>query len=339
MEHDHYVIIGNGPAGNRAADVLREGDPAGRITLVSGEFFPFYYRHKLRFFMAGELEEDQLVVRPPSYYKEQGIRLRLGQRVTRLDVENRTLYFKHMEKVRYTKLLLCSGGRPRLPEVHYAYQQHFTVMHSLSEARRLREQLPRLERLLIVGGDLVSVRVTETLLEQGKQVVFVIDQDSFWPLRLTDEMRGELADNLRRLGAEVIADDQICGADQVGEGYLVCTKRGAEIKCDLIGAFFGLVPDVEWLYSSGLDIDRGVLVDEHLRASAPDVYAAGDCSQVYNPAINNYWVSIGWENARQLGEVAARNVLGGDEEATTPPESALGFEGITVNTSWWRLFD
>ena len=230
MEHDHYVIIGNGAAGNRAADVLREHDAGSRITLVSGEFFPFYYRHRLPYFMAGQLEEAQLIVRPPEYYRERSIRLRLGQRVTHVDVEQRTLYFKHMEKVRYSRLLLCCGGRPRLPEIHYAYQQHFTVMHCLSEARRLREQLPQVSRLLIVGGDLVSVRVTETLLKHDKQVVFLIDRDSFWPLRLTDEMRAEVADNLRQLGAEVIPDDQLCGVEEVGSGYRARTRREIEIE-------------------------------------------------------------------------------------------------------------
>ena len=120
MAAEHYVIIGNGAAANGAADTLRRGDPEGRITLISDEFFPFYYRHMLRHYLVGDKEEEDLMVRPPSYYKENRIRLRLGQTVVKADLEDRTLYLKDMEKVHYTRLLLCVGSRPRIPEVHYA---------------------------------------------------------------------------------------------------------------------------------------------------------------------------------------------------------------------------
>ena len=92
MASEHYVIIGNGVAANSAADILRQSDPDSRITLISREFFPFYYRHKLRFFISDELREDQLLVCPPTQYREQNVRLRLGQEVQRVDLKEKTLY-------------------------------------------------------------------------------------------------------------------------------------------------------------------------------------------------------------------------------------------------------
>ena len=337
MAAEHYVIVGNGAAANKAADVLRAGDSDGRITLISDEFFPFYYRHMLRQYLVGDKEEEDLMVRPPSYYKEHRIRLRLGQTVVKADLEDRTLYLKHMEKVHYTRLLLCVGGRPRTPEVHYAYQDHFTMMKTLADARSLRQRLPEIQRVLIVGGDLTSVRVAASLLKKEKQVLFMIDGDSFWPLKLTTDRRAELTARLEESGATVIDDDAMAGVELNPEGgYDVHTHKGERIACDLIGAFFGLIPDVEFLVGSGLDIERGILVDEFLQTNIANVYAAGDCAQVYNPDIRNYWVSIGWANAERLGEVAARNMLGDTTEADQPPVNALTFEGVKVNTSWWR---
>ncbi|MFC1500415.1 NAD(P)/FAD-dependent oxidoreductase, partial [Candidatus Zixiibacteriota bacterium] len=295
--------------------------------------------HKLRFFISEELGEDQLVVRPPSHYREQNIRLRLGQEVQRVDLQEKTLYLKHMEKVHYTRLLLCSGGWPRIPEIHYPYRQHFTILKGLSHARGFREQISGVDRVLMVGGDLVSLKITETLLDMGREVLFMIDRDSFWPLTLTDDIRDGFAERLSKQGAEVITDDEITGIEKGESGYEVMTRHDRMISCDLVGAFFGLVPNVDFLFSSGLDIDRGILVDDHLQASDPDVWAAGDCAQIWNPAINNYWVSIGWENARILGEVAARNMLGESATAGAPKESALEYEGIKVNTSWWQIYD
>ncbi len=339
MTADHYLIIGNGVAANQAAEVLREGDAEGRITLVSNEFFPFYYRHRLRSFVAGEIGEDELAVRSPDWYRERNIRLRLGQTVTAVDLEKKIAYLKHMEKVTWTTLLLCCGGRPRIPEIHYGYRQHFTVLKGLRHARAWRARLPELNRILIVGGDLISVRVAETLLGLGKEVLFMIDDEAFWPLEVTEGIRAELAENLAGRGAEIISGDAVTGIAEEGAGYRVSTRRGAGIVCDLVGAFYGLVPAVDFLFTSGLDIDRGILVDEYLRAGRPDVWAAGDCAQVYNPAISNYWVSIGWENARRLGEVAARNILGAAETAVEPPVNALTYEGVTVQTAWWKKLD
>lgn len=339
MASEHYVIIGNGIAANSAADILRQGDPDSRITLISREFFPFYYRHKLRFFISDELREDQLVVRPPAHYREQNVRLRLGQEVQRVDLKEKTLYLKHMEKVHYTRLLLCCGGWPRIPEVHYDYRHHFTIVKGLSHARDLKEKLAGVDRVLMVGGDLVSLRITETLLRMGREVLFLINRDSFWPLTLTDEIRTDFTERLTKQGAEVLVDDEITGIEEGMSGYEVRTRREKKMSCGLVGAFFGLVPNVEFLYSSGLDIDRGILVNDHLQTSDPAVFAAGDCAQIWNPAINNYWVSIGWENARILGEVAARNMLGESATAGAPKESALDYEGIQVNTSWWQMYD
>ena len=89
------------------------------------------------------------------------------------------------------------------------------------------------------------------------------------------------------------------------------------------------------LGQTGLQLDRGVLVDEHLKSNMPGIYVAGDAAQVYNPEIANYWVSIGWTNAKVLGRLAAENLLGFEQEATGGKQSYLNDEGVHVNTSWW----
>ena len=106
----------------------------------------------------------------------------------------------------------------------------------------------------------------------------------------------------------------------------------------MIGAFFGLVPDVRFLTGAGLRIDRGILVDEYLNTGFEGVYATGDCAQIYHPAIQDYWVSIGHDNAVSLGRTAALNLLGGKVEAKVAKESIFEVQGIKVNTSWWAEF-
>ena len=339
MAKEHFAIIGNGAAANAAADVLRARDKESRITLISDEFFPFYYRHLLREYIVGDREEEGLIVRPPAYFKERSIRLRLGQRVTRVDLDSRTLFLSHMEKVRFDHLLLCTGSKPRVPEVFETCSDCFTVMNTLTHARVLRKKLASVEHMLIAGGDLVSYRIAVTLRTKGTRVTFLIDKDSFWPLSLTPERRTESAGALSAKGVEVVEDDALVRVTRGGtRAYSVHTKKGSTVECDLVGAFFGLIPDVAFLLGSGLDIERGLLVDEHLCTNVAGIYAAGDCAQVYNPSIRNYWVSIGWPNAQRLGHVAAENMVGTVTRAEAPAVSVLTTDGITVQTGWWREF-
>lgn len=339
MAGEHYVVIGNGPAGNEAADVLRAGAPEARVTIISDEFFPYYYRHKLRDYIVGACDENDLVVRAPEHYREHDIRLRLGQKVTRIDLASRTLYLAHMEKVHYTKLLICCGGTPRVPEVHYTYRQHLSVLGTLRHARALRAKMPGIGRVVVCGGDMISFRVATTLAAVGKEVVFLVDEDAFWPLELTDDVRSEFSAALGRRGVEVRENDALIGVDAGADGrYIVHTRAGAAIDCGLVGAFFGFVPAVDFLRRSGLDIERGLLVNERLQTSQQGVYAAGDCAEIYRPDLRNYWVSIGWPNAQRLGALAARNMLGEALDTAGPAESVFEVEGIRVNTSWWREF-
>ncbi|MBN1355353.1 NAD(P)/FAD-dependent oxidoreductase [bacterium] len=337
MQSEHYVIIGNGPAANSAADILRKGDPDARITLISDEFFPYYHRHLLRHYILGKKSKEDLIVRPISYYRENRIRLRLGQKVVRIDLQTRTVFLAHMEKVHYTRLLICLGGKPRIPEIHYVYSEYFTAIKTIDDAEAFREQLPGIRSMVIVGGDLISVKMAASFLETGMNVRFLIDEDAFWPLKLDDDQRRDFTERLSARGAEVISGDVLAGVEPETEGgFRVRTRNGLSLSCDRIGAFFGLIPDVDFLVGSGLDIDRGILVNEYLQTQFEGVYAAGDCAQVYNPDLKNYWVSIGWDNALHLGQIAAHNILGSDKTADLPPLNLLNSDGVKVQTAWWR---
>jgi len=338
MSEKHYVIIGNGASANRAADVIRQGDNQGRITLISDEFFPFYYRHLLCKYLSGEEEESALIVRPPAYYKEMNIRLRLGQRVVKADLAAQTLYLDHMEKIHYTSLLLCSGGKPKIPEIFYSCRECFTVLKTLADVRRLRARLPEIEHVLIVGGDIVSVRFAAALRKKDIRVSFMVDEKSFWPLELSVDKKQEFCSVIAAKGCDIINDNTLRHIEINGRGYQVETSSGMTLKADVVGAFFGMTPDIDYLFGSGLDMERGILVDDHLKTNVENVYAAGDCAQVYNPQIRNYWVSIGWSNAEKLGEVAARNILGDSLAIDQPRTSILNYEGITVATEWWKEF-
>jgi len=212
------------------------------------------------------------------------------------------------------------------------------TLKTLQDAKTWREKLARVDSILIIGGDLTSLAFTKALLAMGKQVIFLIEDDSFWPVRLTPSIREAVVDKLRRRGVEVLRSTNVRGLTRVSDDRIAVETNAGSFEAGVVGSFFGLVPDVDFLIGSGLDIERGILVDEFLRTPFANVYAAGDCAQVYHPELRDYWVSIGYRNARNLGEIAALNLLGDRVEAEAAPESIFRVEGIDVNTSWWTEF-
>jgi NAD(P)H-nitrite reductase large subunit len=194
------------------------------------------------------------------------------------------------------------------------------------------------ESVLIIGGDLTSFAVAKALLHLGKKVRFILNEDAFWPVRYTKEIYEQAAHQLTQKGVEVLACRKLKGMGRLSEHVLQVQVDDRKIESGMVGAFFGLLPDVKFLTQSGLQIERGVLVDEYLNTGFEGVYAAGDCAEIYHPEIRDYWVSIGYDNAVNLGRIAALNLVGGKVQVDVEPESIFFVERIRANISWWMEF-
>jgi NAD(P)H-nitrite reductase large subunit len=284
------------------------------------------------------MAEEELCVCPISSYREKGIQLRTGQEVVRLNLAQREVVLDHMEIVRFSGLIIAVGGKPRIPEPLLVFRDHLFTLKTLEDAKTWIEKLSGVSTILIMGGDLTSFALTKALLGMGKKVYFMLNEDAFWPLRSSETLFKEVIQKLEARGVETLPKQRLRGIARVAPDVYEIQVDGQKIRAGMIGAFFGLVPDVEFLTGSGLRIDRGILVDEYLNAGFEGVYATGDCAQIYHPAIRDYWVSIGHDNAVNLGTTAALNLAGGRVEAGVAKESIFEVQGIKLNTSWWTEF-
>jgi NADPH-dependent 2,4-dienoyl-CoA reductase/sulfur reductase-like enzyme len=211
-------------------------------------------------------------------------------------------------------------------------------LKTLEDAKAWITNLPRADSVLLIGGDLTSLALTKALLHLKKRVYFLINDDAFWPLRCTEELIREVTRKLEGKGVEVLRRGKITRMARVSAQAYRVVVAGQEIEVGLVGAFFGLVPDIRFLARSGLNMDRGILVDEYLNTGFEGVYATGDCAQIYHPELRDYWVSIGHDNARALGRTAALNLLGAKEQAARNVRSIYDLQDVKVNTSWWAEF-
>lgn len=338
MAEKHFVVIGNGPAGNQAAMTLRENAPTARITIISKARESCYSPHNLPDFIAGKIREEELFLCPFGSYKENAIKLRCCQEVVGIDFRKKALILAHNEIVRFDGLIIAVGGRPRIPERLSVFQDLMFTLKTVGDAKVWIEKLSRVESVLLIGGDLSSLATAKALLHLNKKVYFMFNEDTFWPLRCNEELFVGISEKLAQGGVEVLACRSIKNIARLTDDSYEVQVDDETLQIGMVGAFFGLVPDVRFLARSGLKIDRGILVDEYLNTGFEGVYATGDCAQIYHPEIHDYWISIGHENARTLGHIAALNLASDEMKVEAKPESIFDVQGVNVNTSWWMEF-
>jgi NAD(P)H-nitrite reductase large subunit len=335
----HHVIIGNGVAGNRAAALLRERDPDNRITIISIGGLLFYDRYQLPKVFEGKRDWRDYLVDPPDYYEEKRITVRRKCRVTQVDPRRRVLTLAHREEVGYDTLLIASGGGgylpPRLAEFAPLFHQFGTYRAALATA----DALPAGGTAIMLGGDILGIDVAHAIAATGHRVILIASDQVFWPHKVTADDLPPLFEALEHAGIEVVengAIDRIEGNSNGGAPRRVILSDGREIAGDVVMPFFGLMPSLEFMVGSGVDIERGLLVNPELKTTDPHIWAAGDVCQIWSADENAYRFYYGWKNVKAMGELAAHNMTGSEEPFQTFVEETLSVdEQGRLHSSFW----
>ena len=312
MQSTQYLLIGGGLASSQAAKQLRRDDPRGSIVLVGGEPHLPYDRPPLsKEFIQGKKGRAELFYDPETFFKEARIDLILGMTVDRLDLAGKTAALGDGRAIHFEKALIATGGRPiRLPipgdnlsGVHY--------LRTIDDAESIGRDAAPGGRALIVGAGFIGMELAASLTQRGVQVTVVETAPRIWP-RFAD---AALAQTVQRYcegkGVTFRTQDQataILGRDRVTS---VKMKSGQDLSCDFVCIGVGIVPNVELARDAGLAVDNGVVVDEYLRTSHPDVFAAGDVANYVDLLFGRRRRVEHWGHAEYTGQLAAQNMTGG----------------------------
>ncbi len=316
---DTIVVVGGGLASGKAVETLRDEGFEGRLVLVAEERHRPYERPPLsKGFLMGKQELEKAFVHPSAWYDEHDVELRLGTRVTALDPD-RHVVTAAGEGVAYDRLLLATGASPRRLAMADDSGAPVTYLRTIDDSQHLRDQLRPGRRVVVIGGGWIGLEVTAAAREAGCEVT-VVETLAKPLLRV---LGAEVADVFLalheehgvvfRLGASVSA------VEARGTTSVVRLGDGSDLEADLLVVGVGVAPNVELADAAGLDTDNGVLVDEHLRTSHPDVYAAGDVANAHHPLLGRRIRVEHWDNAIQQGRAAARNMIGHEEPYTRLP--------------------
>lgn len=301
------VIVGAGPAGMNAVDTLRELGADVEITLVCDEI-P-YTRMVLPYFMAGNVVEDHLKTADPEYLTERGVTWKQA-RVTSVDAAARSLTLDSGETLAYDDLLVATGARAIKPPIPGADAPDVHNLWTLDDAKAALALIGGKD-VVVIGGGFIAFTCLDAVAKHASSMTVVELADRILP-RMVDADCARLGEErLRAAGIEVRTGVQVTAIEDVGGRKVVKTASG-DIACDVVLTATGIKPNVEFLDGTGVQVDQGILVDDHLRTGVDGIWAAGDCAQGPDLVTGGREVHAIQPTATDHGRVAAANIAGGD---------------------------
>jgi len=305
-----YLIVGTGAAGLAAAEAIRGHDDSGEILLVGDDPHGYYSRPGLAYYLSGELPERMLFPFSEHDFGRLRLRRRHGRAVG-LDPAAHEVHLEGGERLGYDRLLLATGSQAtRLPNPG-ADLRGVVKLDDLEDVRQILQQCRRGRAAVVVGGGITALEIVEGLLARRMRVHYLLRGDRYWSNVLDEAESRIVEDRLRHEGVQLHYHTELAEVlGKAGHVAAVRTQDGSAIACDLLAVAIGVRPRIELARSAGLETDRGILVSETLQASAPDLFAAGDVAQVFDPFSGRAVLDVLWGVAVAQGRAAGLNMAG-----------------------------
>jgi len=306
MKSYKFLIVGSGMTADAAVRGIRELDPNGSIGMIGSETDMPYARPPLTKGMWKGRPFEKIWRGTDKL----NVEFHLGRQVTELDPKSKLLRDDQGEEYSYDKLLLATGGSPiRLPfggnEIIY--------YRTLQDYQRLRALTEQGQRFLVIGAGFIGSEVAAVLSTLGKQVTMIFRENSIGENIYPSELSNFLNDTYRKKGVDLVPADEVASLEKTGTSFKVQTRGGRTFEVDGVVAGIGVRPNVELAKSAGLKVENGIIVDDHQRASMPDIFAAGDVAMFPHATLGKLARIEHEDNALQMGKQAGRNMAGADE--------------------------
>ena len=311
MKHYKYLIIGGGLAGDAATRGIRELDADGSIGLISAEPDAPYMRPNLSKGLWKGRPIEKIWRKT-----EERAELNLGRKVTALDPQKKSIQDDKGDKYTYDKLLLATGGSP----IHLPFGDGNIIYYrSFQHYQRLRKMADEKEHFVVIGGGFIGSEMAAALTIVGKKVTMIFLEDAISGLVFPSDLAHYLNDFYREKGVEVITNDSVSSVQKEGDRVIVQTGSGRRIETDGVVAGIGIRPNVALAQDAGLKVENGIVVNERLETSEPDIYAVGDAVNFFHSALGKRVRVEHEDNAVHMGKLAGRNMAGASEIYTHTP--------------------
>lgn len=331
-----YVIVGAGIAGVSAAQTIKDIDKNGEVILIGEErYFP-YKRFLLTEFITGTIETEEVFYTSAEFFEQKGIKLRKSELVKSINTDEKSIKFFHNEIMNYDKLLIATGGSPALGPVLRPYQKNIQRYYSLKDILLIKRKLASIKDVIVFGEGLSILDLLSAMRNLGKNVTYIVTGSKAEFPTVASEFDLDLHEFLLSRGVNIITNDRVVAIENNNKKYQIITMSKNKYKADMVFAWDYYKPNIDCIENTKIEKKIGILVNQQLRTSVEDVYAAGDCVEIYHPGIKDYWINFGWPNAAEQGEVAGKNMTGSDVEYQIHETIPFNLMGKALTARWWE---
>jgi NAD(P)H-nitrite reductase large subunit len=328
------VIIGNSVAMVGAVEAIRKYDTSSEIVVISDETYHVYSRPLISYYLGNLVSEEKMIYREKDFYRKNKVETVFGIKAISIDERKKEVHLENGDSISFDKLLIATGGKPIIPPVEGLNKKNVHTFIKMDDAKKLKEAAKPGSKAVIVGGGLIGFKAAEGLHHLGVDVTIVELADRILSTILDAEGASLVSQSLQNDGIKIITGttvDKIIG-DEYVKGVLL--KNGKELEADNLIIAIGVVPNVDVVRNTSISINRGILVDNTMKTSVEDVYAAGDVAEGYDMLVESNRVVPIWPNAYMQGEIAGYNMIGINKSFKGIfPMNSIGYKNTNMITA------
>jgi NAD(P)H-nitrite reductase large subunit len=307
------LILGNSAAAVSAVRAIRRSGCDWPLTVVSREACNAYSPVLTTYYLRDAIEEKGMFVCDASFYLDRAVERRFGRSAVALDTSRHVVHLDNGEEIVYDQLLIATGASAKKLEVNEAVGSRLMNLRTIEDAQIIRDQARTATRVAVVGGGLVSLQVATAIARPGLTVTSIVSSGQILSQNVDSRAASLIQEHAERsadirflFGRDVVA------IRQEGEAVRLLLDSDEVVLADLVVVGKGVDPNLEFVDPAQVAVDRGILVDEHLRTSLDHVYAAGDVAQGLNVATGKRELVANWIDACEQGRIAGLNMVGSD---------------------------
>lgn len=326
-----YIIIGNGVAAASCIEGIRSLDKDSRITVVSEENYPVYCRPLISYYLEGKTDLERMKYRSDDYYDQMGCDVLYGKKAVKIDTENKSILLDDGTILPYTSACIAAGSSPFVPpfsgldtvEKKYAFM-------TIDDTLALESAITKDSRVLIVGAGLIGLKCAEGLKDRVAEITVCDLANRVLSSILDDECASIMQKHLEANGIQFMLGDSVKAFDK----NTASMQSGKTVDFDVLVLAVGVRPNTSLVSDAGGKVDRGILINNRMETSIPDIYAAGDCTEGNDISCDKHRILAILPNANMQGRCAGINMAGGDAVFDKAiPMNSIGFFGLHAMTA------